>query len=213
MISVLFKIRRLFIDKIAVLKGHVVILLAWIVYRNRIRIGSGLRIYGPLPILHCAAGGQILLGDNIVMRNSTRHNYIGVLKPTSIVSLHGGIIRIGSYVGFSGASICAHSSILIKDYATIGANAFIVDSDFHSLDSSVREVDSRLGREPDMALVGSKPVVIGERAFVGLNCVILKGANIGDGSVIGAGTLIAGMVPGSSIATGQKHRILNISVK
>jgi len=210
MLILIIKIRRFLFELSAVLKGLWVKLIARIFYRDRMRIGKGLKIYGPLPLVHCSSGCQITIGDHVVMRNNTKNNYIGILKPTSIVALDGAKIHIGSYVGLSGTSICAYRSIQIMDFATIGANVFIVDSDFHSLDPSVREADSRSGRHPDMLLVKSEAVIIGKRAFIGLNSIILRGAKIGEGAVVGAGTLIAGSVPDCCIAMGPKYTLRDI---
>ena len=45
-------------------------------------------------------------------------------------------------------------------------------------------------------------VVIGQNVFIGLNCVVLKGAAIGDNSVIGAGSVVAGNIPANTLAAG-----------
>ena len=39
------------------------------------------------------------------------------------------------------------------------------------------------------------PIHIGKNVWIGANAVILRGSNIGDGAVIGAGSIIKGEVP------------------
>ncbi|MGO4343287.1 sugar O-acetyltransferase [Pedococcus sp. 2YAF34] len=47
------------------------------------------------------------------------------------------------------------------------------------------------------------PVVIGENVWVGAAATVLPGVTIGDGSVIGAGTVVAKDVPPRTVVTGQ----------
>lgn len=44
-----------------------------------------------------------------------------------------------------------------------------------------------------------KPVVVGSDVWIGANAVILPGTNVGDGSIVGAGTVVSGDVPPASI--------------
>lgn len=48
------------------------------------------------------------------------------------------------------------------------------------------------------------PVVIEDDVWIGANAIILKGTRIGEGSVIGAGTVVNFNVPAYSIVTGSK---------
>ena len=47
------------------------------------------------------------------------------------------------------------------------------------------------------------PVEIGPRAFIGGHTIILKGVTIGEGAVIGAGTLVAKDVPPYEVWAGR----------
>lgn len=51
-------------------------------------------------------------------------------------------------------------------------------------------------------------VVIGSDVWIGHRATILSGVNIGDGAVIGAGSLVAGDVPPYAIVAGNPARIL-----
>lgn len=56
--------------------------------------------------------------------------------------------------------------------------------------------------------VGSAPVVIGAGVWVGANCTVLPGVTIGDGSVVGACSLVASDVPAGVLAAGNPCRII-----
>lgn len=53
-----------------------------------------------------------------------------------------------------------------------------------------------------------KPVRIGERAWIGANTVILAGAEIGNGAVIGAGSVVRDQIPGDVVAAGSPARVI-----
>lgn len=52
-------------------------------------------------------------------------------------------------------------------------------------------------------------VVIGNDVWVGTRAVILPGARIGDGAIIGAGALVRGEIPAMAIAVGTPARVVS----
>lgn len=50
--------------------------------------------------------------------------------------------------------------------------------------------------------------VIGRRCFIGARAIILPGVTIGDGSIVGAGAVVTGDVPTSSLVAGNPARII-----
>jgi acetyltransferase-like isoleucine patch superfamily enzyme len=97
-------------------------------------------------------------------------------------------IQIGKNCGFSGTVIGAFTSIKLGDHVRCGANTLITDSDWH----------------PDDPRVGaSKPVIIGNNVWLGLNVVVLKGVEIGDNTVIGANSVVTKNIPANVIAAGN----------
>ena len=53
-----------------------------------------------------------------------------------------------------------------------------------------------------------KPVFIGKNVFIGCNCLILKGTQIGDNTTIGAGSVVSGTIPANCIVAGNPARII-----
>ncbi len=105
-------------------------------------------------------------------------------------------------MGISGNTIYAWEKIIIGDRTQIGANTKIIDTDFHPL-----EYEKRIGRDR----ANSKPVVIGNDVFIGMNSIILKGSKIGNGCVIGAGAVVSGEFPDNSVIVGNPARIIKKS--
>ena len=100
----------------------------------------------------------------------------------------------------TGATIVAAERIEIGDRVFLGANATIVDTDFHPLDPQTRRIDVLAGRHA--------PVLIESDVFIGMNSLILKGVQIGTGSVIGAGSVVVRDVPPGVIAAGNPAQVV-----
>ena len=58
-----------------------------------------------------------------------------------------------------------------------------------------------------------KPVVIGERTFVGVRATILPGVTIGDDCIIGAGAIVSKDIPDGSLAVGVPARVIRSGLK
>lgn len=111
-------------------------------------------------------------------------------------------LKLGSGFINAGGQIRCGNSITIGNNVAIGRNFFVQDSDFHTI------IDGNDERKNNTA-----PVVIGDHVWIGTNVTILKGVHIGDGAVIGAGTVVTKDVPPYSVVAGTPNRVLmnNIS--
>ena len=160
-----------------------------------VRWGSGWRILGR-PIIQRHRKSLIEIGNGVCIRSFPASNPLGPFRPAILSTRsEGAILRIGENVGISGGTICAAERIEIGNRVTIGANSIIVDTDFHPLDPLKRAEDPHNGAKA--------PVIIEDDVFIGMNSLILKGVNIGRGSVIGAGSVVSGVVPASVIFAGN----------
>lgn len=72
------------------------------------------------------------------------------------------------------------------------------DSDFHGLKANARH---------DRQAVKTAPVAIGDDCFFGERCMALKGANIGDWCVVGAGSIVTKSFPSDSVIGGNPARL------
>ena len=95
----------------------------------------------------------------------------------------------------TGGTICAAERIIIGNNVAVGANTIITDTDFHPLDFKQRPLKSSEGK--------TASVVIEDDVFIGVNCMILKGVTIGQGSVVGAGSVVTNGVPPYAIVAGN----------
>lgn len=154
--------------------------------------------FGGKTLIRSWKRGDIKVGKNCIFRSDIRENLVGLMNPTILNTTRGGKIVIGDNSGFSSVVISSKSQVEIGNRVLVGGNVRIFDHDFHSLNFSER------GTALDSLNDISKPVKIGDDVFIGTNCLILKGARIGDRSVIAAGSVVFGMeIPSDSLVKGN----------
>lgn len=113
-----------------------------------------------------------------------------------------------------GAHFFGNFNLTIQDDApvTIGAhcdfgpNTTIV-TPIHPMLASEREHLQCPDGQP-RRLIYAKPVVIGDRCWLGANVVVCAGVTIGDDCVIGAGSVVTRDVPANSFAAGNPCRVI-----
>ena len=141
-----------------------------------VKIGKNVRAHGKVGLLRWP-GGAIEIQDNVSIISSWRRATAASLAfPTRLrVFGPGASISIGPGCQLSGASITARSTaIVLGKQALIGPNCIIVDSDFNAPRPPEARADSP-GQGRDL------PVSVGDYAWIGMNCLILKGVSIGRG--------------------------------
>ena len=106
------------------------------------------------------------------------------------------------YIG-SGAKFSSISSISIGNKVMFGPNVTIMGGDHNTttIGKYMFDVEEKL---PNNDL----PIVIKDDVWIGCNSIILKGVTIGQGSIIGAGSLVIKDVPDYSIAVGSPAKVI-----
>ena len=138
-----------------------------------------------------------------------------VLGCTFVFESDQGFVSIGdrSFIG-GGTQLISRSKIEIGNDVTIAWGCCIYDHDSHSLDWHARiedlrclREDLRASRDPlaskDWSVVRTKPIRICDKAWVGMNTIILKGVTVGEGAVVAAGAVVTKDVPPWTVAAGN----------
>lgn len=160
---------------------------------------------GGVPIIRNSKTGKIILGNNFSMNNGQFYNMIGCLQPCTFVVAENSNIIIGENVGISQTTLIAQCPIHIGNNVKIGGGTYIYTTDFHSLDSTIRN------SENDGLYCKKAPVYIGDNVFIGAHCIILKGVTIGNNSIIGAGSIVTHDIPSNSVAAGNPAKVIRIT--
>lgn len=118
-------------------------------------------------------------------------------------------ISIGKRV-FMNGSIIAAKSVDIGDDALIAWGVTIIDHNSHSISFSKRSDDVIDAKEnkKNWEYVKIEPVKISNKVWIGFNSIILKGVTIGEGSVVGAGSVVTKDVPSWTIVAGNPARVI-----
>lgn len=124
----------------------------------------------------------------------------------------GGMIDIGADTYFGdGTLISAAQEVVIGAGTLLAHGVQVFDNDTHPLDAQqrVRHFRMIVGLEPAGPVeVGSAPVRIGQRCWIGMHALIMKGVTLGDETVVAAGSLVVSDFPARVLIGGNPARVI-----
>lgn len=144
-------------------------------------------IISPLNTFDIQGKGKIFLHKKL---NIPTKSLLGVREE--------GILEIndGTFIN-NNCQVIAHQKITIGKNVCIGPNTIIMDH------------DHKFGKEGvQKKQFNSKEIIIEDGAWIGANCVILKGSKIGKNSVIAAGSIVNCDVPDNTILIQKRENKL-----
>lgn len=168
---------------------------------NRIKILS-LRIKG------IDISNATVIKKNVCLERINLNNKSGEIKINDdcelskgvIFKTYGGKIDIKKNVFFGEYVVLyGHGNITIGSNTLIAMHTCIVSSNH-----TIPPKGELIRNNPDILL----PVIIGEDVWIGANCSILGGVKIGNGAVIGAGSVVTKDIPDYAIALGNPAKII-----
>jgi maltose O-acetyltransferase len=129
----------------------------------------------------------VRIGDDVFIDSLPVRSHFSAAPGAEIVLADG--VRVGH-----GAAIAARASVRIGEGAALGPFALILDTDFHEAG--------------DRGSAGaSAPIVIGAGAVLGPRVTVLRGARIGAGARVEAGSVVTGDIPRCAIVSGHPARV------
>lgn len=155
------------------------------------------------PEAHCMASGlgKIVIGEDTFIR--------GDIQCLS----ENGKIEIGKecYIG-EGTHIWSSSNITIGNRVLIGHNCNIFDNTTHPIDAVERN-DAFInicknGKWKAYDSCYSAPIYIRDDVWIGCNCIILRGVTIGEGAIVGAGSVVTKNVEPYTMVAGNPAKFV-----
>jgi len=180
-------IRLLFLDIPLVVRGALWRLCLWLQGGG---MGPGARVYGGARIIQFSRGATIEIGP-----------HFRCLRLTTIHTLtREGRIVIGenSHIA-EGVIISSGLRIEIGRDALIGPQSMIVDTNHNYGDRTVR-----IGAQG----LACRPIKIGPDVWTGGHVNILPGVTVGQGAIIGAGSVVTKDVPPFAIVVGVPAKVI-----
>lgn len=142
-------------------------------------VECGHRVGAVTPVrVRRTGAGKILIGDDVDFR-------LGVILEVRSAQAH---IRLGDRVFINDwVYIAADQEISIGRDSLLSWGVSVFDTNMHGLDGDR----------------GARPVSIGEHVWIGAKAMILPGVSVGDGAVIGAGSVVTRDVRPGMLAVGN----------
>jgi acetyltransferase-like isoleucine patch superfamily enzyme len=123
-----------------------------------------------------------------------------------------GRVTLGEYALVHGARIICDAEISIGAYALVSWNVVLMDTYRVHLDPAARREDVRRVPERRPRGLGSglpaHPVHIGRNSWIGFDACILPGVTVGEGSIVGARSVVTADVEPFTIVAGNPARFV-----
>jgi len=117
---------------------------------------------------------------------------------------HESNIRLGAHVRvLDHAFFDALGGITIGDGTIVAPHCQILTANHDYQAAIIKTLPYNEGYE-------KKPVYIGRGCWIARNVTLLPGTHIGDGSIIGAGSVVSGNIPEFSVAAGNPAKVIKV---
>lgn len=135
-----------------------------------------------------------------------------------IFEIETGLITIGNRTFIGGGSFMSIDEIEIGDDVMFAWGCTVTDNNSHSHIWSERKNDviewkkgideNKIGVYKDWTNVKKGKITVKNKAWIGFNSIILKGVTIGEGAIVGAGSVVTKDVPDWTIVAGNPAKII-----
>ncbi len=106
-------------------------------------------------------------------------------------------VKVGDYTLLCpGVRIDCANAVTIGANTMLAAGAYVTDADWHDIYDRAQPVGA------------NAPVTIGQNAWIGDGVTVCKGVEVGDNTVVGAGSVVTRSLPANVIAAGNPAEVV-----
>ena len=118
-------------------------------------------------------------------------------------------VSVGECSMLNGVRLVCEERIEIGSFATISWGVMFMDSYRLPFDPEQRrELLRKAGRPPCFAHAPARPILLQDNVWIGFDVVVLPGVTIGEGSIVGARSVVNADVPPYTVVAGNPARVI-----
>lgn len=152
------------------------------------------------------------------------NRFVGLLPPTRFYPQKAALWRLAGVAAAADARLTSSVEIWTNGRVSIGSDSFIGHQTLLIGGMAEIAIGARCDIGPRVMLVTgthedggeeraagegkSLPITIGDGVWIGANATVLGGVEIGEGAIIGAGSLVNRSIPPYSVAAGVPCRVI-----
>ena len=145
-------------------------------------MGARVRVFGR-PIVRNR--GTMVFGERVKLLSNVAR--------LELVAMEGGRLEVGERTLMNhGGSFCAAERVRIGAGCLIGPHVMVLDNDFHRIEPAHR-----------LEWPESRPIEIADNVWLGARVIVLGGVTIGEGSCVGAGSVVVERHPSLHVRRGR----------
>lgn len=161
------------------------------------------KVYDGAKVKNSNLGQQVVVGEDCFVEQSELHDHVQLNRRNFIAH---SILGSCTYTGVN--TVIKHAEI--GKYCSISWNVSITGNthDYKTLSPHPLSHFSSFGFVEENTPLTYKTVKIGNDVWIGMNACILPGVQIGNGAIIGAGSVVTKDVPDYAIVAGNPARVI-----
>lgn len=194
-------------------------------FRMRLFTKKKMRVYRPC-MYHVSSSANVVISNRLNFNKQWDNGRIWRNKVVgSIFIAKGGTLQVDSFDVYAGGRITVNEnarlilgsgymnhdcvidcfdSICIGKNVVISERVVIRDSDNHDIYGMEGN-----GKEDHTI---TAPINVEDNVWIGMNTIILKGVTIGEGAIIGAGSVVTRSIPAHCLAVGVPAKVIKTGV-
>lgn len=167
-----------------------------------------LKILYKIPVIRTIVRVYLKVAFQKQWRCLNRHNetVAGNIFPVEIVSVGKesyGMLNIQSFSPESG------EKLVVGDYVCIATGVLFIMGNNHQIQTiTTFPFHSHGSAQSPLDSQSKGPIIVNDEVWIGTNCLILSGVNIGKGAIIAAGAVVTKDIPPYAIVGGNPARII-----